>query len=291
MKTFLKVWLVVFAVQTVSLSVFAQSAELKAYHGATLVEHDYNDGDSFFVNVDGQQLHIRLYFVDTAETEIYQPHDARRVQEQARYFGIERTERVMFLGKQASEFTRQVLSEPFTVYTSHARALGGAGSHRIYAFVVTSTGRDLGELLVETGLGRNFGVKRERYDGLPIAEVEMLLRDIEISAMLTRRGMWSETNPELIVESRSHQRRDSNAMRALMNSTAGLLANPLNINTATQRELERLPGVGPVTANRIMAKRPFASLDELKKVQGIGEKLFESIVPYLKLADQPHSNG
>ncbi len=49
----------------------------------------------------------------------------------------------------------------------------------------------------------------------------------------------------------------------------------VNINTAGQAELEQLPGIGPVTAQAIIAFRSergtFSSVDELLEVSGIGE--------------------
>jgi len=55
----------------------------------------------------------------------------------------------------------------------------------------------------------------------------------------------------------------------------------ININTASAKELEELPGIGPVLAEKIVSYReangPFKSIDELKKVSGIGEKRFQAI--------------
>jgi competence protein ComEA len=54
----------------------------------------------------------------------------------------------------------------------------------------------------------------------------------------------------------------------------------VNLNTATQQELEELPGVGPKTAAKIMRYReqqPFASPEDLRNIQGIGEKRLESL--------------
>lgn len=49
---------------------------------------------------------------------------------------------------------------------------------------------------------------------------------------------------------------------------------PLDLNQATAEQLERLPGIGPVTAARIVVDRedngPYASIDELQRVKGIG---------------------
>jgi competence protein ComEA len=46
---------------------------------------------------------------------------------------------------------------------------------------------------------------------------------------------------------------------------------PVDLNTADQKTLESLPGVGPTLAKRIMAARPIQSLDELAKVKGMSK--------------------
>ncbi len=55
----------------------------------------------------------------------------------------------------------------------------------------------------------------------------------------------------------------------------------LDLNFATAAELEELPGVGPVTANRILewreANGPFTEVGQLREVSGIGEKTFQGL--------------
>jgi competence protein ComEA len=65
-------------------------------------------------------------------------------------------------------------------------------------------------------------------------------------------------------------------------AAAGLRSDgTVDLNTATQAELETLPGVGPVTAQRIIEHReangPFASTGQLREVRGIGEKTFQAL--------------
>jgi competence protein ComEA len=55
----------------------------------------------------------------------------------------------------------------------------------------------------------------------------------------------------------------------------------ININTASQAELERLPGIGPVTAEKIISHRYengyFASIEDILDVPGIGPATFEGL--------------
>ena len=55
----------------------------------------------------------------------------------------------------------------------------------------------------------------------------------------------------------------------------------VNINTATQDELESLPGIGPARAIQIIAGRPYASVDDLVRLDGIGPAQMESLRPFV----------
>jgi len=54
---------------------------------------------------------------------------------------------------------------------------------------------------------------------------------------------------------------------------------PVDINRASEPELVRLPGVGPALAARIVAARPFAEIDDLRRVRGLRAVLFERLRP------------
>jgi competence protein ComEA len=59
--------------------------------------------------------------------------------------------------------------------------------------------------------------------------------------------------------------------------------HPINVNTASQAELEALPGIGPVIARRIIEGRPYRSVDDLEGVKGIGKKRMEEIRRLVKV--------
>jgi competence protein ComEA len=68
---------------------------------------------------------------------------------------------------------------------------------------------------------------------------------------------------------------------------AASTALPVDVNRASAAELEAVPGIGPVLAQRILALRAergrFASLAELKQVKGIKDKRLARLAPYLTL--------
>jgi len=60
---------------------------------------------------------------------------------------------------------------------------------------------------------------------------------------------------------------------------------PVNLNTATQAQLETLPGIGPVKAQAILAWRAangaFINANQLIQINGIGQKTLEGLLPYI----------
>ena len=104
--------------------------------------------------------------------------------------------------------------------------------------------------------------------------------------MLRRSGIWSETDPDRIVELRAEQRREEEELKELQRQTKQFEAPPqlLDPNTAGKEELESIPGIGPTLASRIIAGRPYETVDALIKVKGIGEKTLEKLRPYFTVA-------
>ena len=64
-------------------------------------------------------------------------------------------------------------------------------------------------------------------------------------------------------------------------------AGPVNLNTATQAQLETLPGIGAAAAKRIIEYRDkngkFTKIEQLMNVKGIGEKSFLKLKPMITI--------
>jgi competence ComEA-like helix-hairpin-helix protein len=65
-------------------------------------------------------------------------------------------------------------------------------------------------------------------------------------------------------------------------------AKPIDLNTATMEQLEELPGIGPVTAKRIIEFReksgPFRKVEDLLVIPRISKARLEKLRPYVKVS-------
>src|SRR6266496_1126903 len=150
-----------------------------------LIVNPANDGDSFHASAGEKEYIFRLYLVDAPETDELNPG---RLVEQAKYLAIT-VPQAIEVGQAAKEFTREKLSEPFTVFTRMSDAMGHSKLERFYAFVQTKDG-DLGEQLVRNGLARNYGFKAIP-PGLRNSRLEVeKLQQFEDEAKQERIGGW-----------------------------------------------------------------------------------------------------
>ncbi|WP_295880887.1 helix-hairpin-helix domain-containing protein [uncultured Thiohalocapsa sp.] len=260
------------------------ASTLQTFDNARLIPTEWADGDSFLVAFpNGDEHTVRLYGADCIEYHVTDATDARRLRAQRRYFGIKgyggelvkSVELAKSLGKSATDLVREVLARPFSVHTSFADGGGDGRYKRIYAFITTADGQDLGTLLVSRGLARAFGVYRGHPDGRNRDEYRESLKDTELIAASERRGAWAYTDWNALAAERSEERQEE----AEIDATLGRAPPPdkIDINTAARDVLMQIPQIGEVRANRIIEGRPYRRVDELLKVKGIGEKRLEMI--------------
>ena len=266
---------------------------LQTFPGATLVEADWADGDSFPVKLpDGRQVTVRLYGVDCIEWHVSDETLARRLRAQRRYFGIADTDAASSMktardfGKQAALRTRELLAKPFTVHTAFAGARGNGEKERAYAFVTTAEGKDLATVLVDEGLARAFGVTRQLPDGTSGNEYREALADHELTAAAEQKGIWAVTDWTHLAEDRAEERRESAELQTVLKDSQSTTA-AIDPNTATAEELQSLPGIGKKLAERIIearTKTPIRSIDDLLAIKGITPKLAETLTPKLRFS-------
>jgi competence protein ComEA len=69
----------------------------------------------------------------------------------------------------------------------------------------------------------------------------------------------------------------------------------VDLDRASAAEIERLPGIGPVLARRVVANRdslgPFGSLKALERVKGIGPATAKRLAPYVTFSLSPRPSG
>ena len=256
-----------------------------------MIPTDWADGDSFRVEFPGGEQHtLRLYGADCVEWHVTDETDVRRLRAQRRYFGVSgyggSPQTSIKLAKEhgalAGQALAELLEESFTVHTTFADGRGDARFKRVYAFVELADGKDLSTELVRMGLARAFGVYRSTADGRSRDEYREQLKDAELVAAQAGAGIWEYTDWDALPEERRAQRREEAEAKIAL----GKKADPtqvFDVNAATRGELMSIPGIGEVTANRIIESRPYSKVEDLLEVRGIGPATLKKLEPYVSV--------
>ena len=177
--------LLVFAVAT---GTAAEKKEWVELTNCTYVVAQYNDGDSFRFKSGTNEFVVRLYFVDAPETNLRYPE---RTREQSEYFAVTLDE-AMKAGAEARDAVRELLRDPFVVWTRWASAAGRGKETRYYG-IVEINGKDLAEALVSKGLARAKGVTVNGPRGQKTKVRFEKLRRLEEDARIRRAGVWANS--------------------------------------------------------------------------------------------------
>lgn len=227
------------------------------------------DGDSFHVRHNEREYIFRLFFVDAPESDATL---AERAKDQAAYFGISPND-IPRAGRLASQFTREVLSgASFTVITRWRNAGGRSALARFYAVVLVN-GKNLAEELVAHGHARIFGLRANWPDGPRSTTFINKLKNLELSAREKKLGVWDEIQ---------FPRQTGSAAVCVTPTNAPTAAALVDLNHASYEELQKLPGIGPKLAERIMAHRPYQNVGDLDKVPGFGAATLKRLKPLIR---------
>lgn len=203
------------------------------------------DGDTIVVDLNGNEERVRLIGVDTPETV----HPELGEQP---------------FGREASNYTKSRLE----------------GKEIRLEFDVQERDQ-YGRLLAYIWVGNehfNATLLKEGYAVLstwpPNVKYVDEFTKLQAQAREQGKGLWGEDNI-------ANQYKVGNYD---VDPDTGLPLQKVNINTATLEELQLIPGVGEVLAKRIIETRqnkPFDSPESLTRVNGIGEKSVQKMIPYV----------
>lgn len=107
--------------------------------------------------------------------------------------------------------------------------------------------------------------------------IKNLSRDENTSNLTTEIKNQKITNNQINAKSKAQFKQSIQTTQA---SEASQKLHPVNINTATEAELDTLPGIGPAIAKRIIAFRnqqAFSKAEDIMLVKGIGQKKFAKL--------------
>ncbi|MCP4449442.1 MAG: ComEA family DNA-binding protein [Myxococcales bacterium] len=124
------------------------------------------------------------------------------------------------------------------------------------------------------------------FASAPEARTEMRFDEFELAPMIMPTAIAEPIQVTPLIET-GERAVPNKAKTTTKNKTKGALSGTLNINTATAKELVKLPGIGPKKAEKIIhwraAHGKFGRVVDLRRVKGFGAKSVRKLMPYLSI--------
>ncbi len=114
--------------------------------------------------------------------------------------------------------------------------------------------------------------------GIPANRLKRLETLLTVGSPAQKTKKPAPSNPEKPVAGSTSERPAASGRTAVKPNASGKQAALVDINTATEAELEHVPGIGPAYAKKIIAGRPYADVKELSK-SGIPASRLNRIEP------------
>ena len=128
--------------------------------------------------------------------------------------------------------------------------------------------------------------------GLSAKTIDKLRSHVTAGSAASSRAATKETKAEAKKSEKTskaaEETKKSDKKTAASSSAAS--GTKVDINTASEKELEALPGVGSKTAEKIIAKRPYSSVEDLSRA-GVSKKTMEKIGPLVTVSQRPSSRS
>lgn len=122
-------------------------------------------------------------------------------------------------------------------------------------------------------------------EGIGPARLHALRQLVTVSTEAPADG--SPARPSVV--RRVSYKKSAPAARKLRPKKGETPAGPIDVNRATEQELQQLPGIGPTLARRIVEARPFRTVDDLRRVRGIGVKTLNRLRPLVTAGNKSKS--
>lgn len=285
-----------------------------------LVPNAANDGDSFHVNAGGKEYLFRLYFADAAETDLSVPDRVEEQAEYfgvttrqtvqlgivAKNFAHEKLARPFTVRTCMQDAMGRSRMQRFYAFVETAdgdlaELLVANGLARVHGSAATPVGLASPEREWQKLERLEREAKAERIGGWGVAAGRMATR---LASQPPKSGPDSfeaffhpeKTATTPAASSAGFQMPAATLAPAptvpppLSQSTTTPAARTtqapsggnLDVNSASSAELVKIPGIGPVLAQRIIDARPLKSADDLRTVKGIGAKKYDKIRAFFR---------